>query len=90
MQLKDLNNEELVSMFVFSAVKITKTDKENDEIYTASIKEIKSRLDDGERAIELLRRARNYTGLEGYPCPLCIYKDGRFLSACGYHNRFNK
>ena len=32
-----------------------------------------------------LDRARHYTGLEGYPCPLCTYKDGVFVESCEMH-----
>jgi len=30
-------------------------------------------------------KARTYKGIEAYPCPLCIYKDGILQNACVYH-----
>lgn len=32
-----------------------------------------------------LARARNYKGIEAYPCPLCAYEDGVFIEACQLH-----
>lgn len=29
--------------------------------------------------------AINYTGLEAPPCPFCLYVEGEFLNACGFH-----
>lgn len=32
-----------------------------------------------------LEKARTYTGLEAYPCPLCTYDKGVFVEACQMH-----
>ena len=37
-----------------------------------------------------LDRARHYTGLEGYPCPLCTYKDGVFVESCEMHRQIDQ
>jgi len=50
--MKDLSKEELVSVFVLSAIKILKADKENDSIYESHINEIISRLSAGEEAVK--------------------------------------
>lgn len=34
-----------------------------------------------------LEKARTYTGFEGYPCPLCEYKDGVFIKNCEMHSQ---
>lgn len=32
-------------------------------------------------------RARNYEGTEGWPCPLCEYRNGEFIKSCAMHRR---
>jgi len=34
-----------------------------------------------------LERARTYTGLEGWACPLCTYEAGKFIALCGPHRQ---
>ena len=34
---------------------------------------------------ESLEFARNYSGIEGRPCPLCTYEDGVFIKSCQMH-----
>lgn len=34
-----------------------------------------------------LEVAKFYTGLEGYPCPLCEYKNGEFIKPCSFHHQ---
>ena len=36
-----------------------------------------------------LERARTYRGIEGYPCPLCAYGDGKFIERCQMHKDLN-
>ncbi len=38
---------------------------------------------------ELLEKARTYTGLEGYGCPLCEYKEGKFIKSCEMHRQLD-
>lgn len=37
-----------------------------------------------------LERAKTYTGLESYPCPLCTYENGKFIKFCALHQRINE
>ena len=32
-----------------------------------------------------LERAKTYVGVEGYHCPLCEYKNGKFVKSCQMH-----
>ena len=32
-----------------------------------------------------LEKARNYIGIEAWPCPLCIYEKGVFKERCSLH-----
>jgi len=34
---------------------------------------------------DIIDRARNYSGIEAEPCPLCTYQDGVFLDYCEPH-----
>lgn len=36
-----------------------------------------------------IERARTYTGVEGYPCPLCRYEDGVFIEPCEMHRQID-
>lgn len=47
---------------------------------TAEIEELKQRI----------QRAKTYTGFEGYPCPLCTYKDGKFVESCELHKTIHE
>ena len=38
---------------------------------------------------QMLERARRYRGIEGYACPLCIYKNGKFVQSCAMHLQIN-
>ncbi len=42
-----------------------------------------------ERLAEEIERARTYTGLEWYGCPLCTYKDGALVQSCTMHAQIN-
>ena len=53
--------------------------KHNDELLT-QIKEL-------EESLEL---ARNYKGIEARPCPLCEYKNGKFIKSCSMHSRIKE
>lgn len=37
----------------------------------------------------LLQRARDYKGIEGWPCPLCTYENGKFIARCQMHTRMD-
>jgi hypothetical protein len=37
-----------------------------------------------------IERAKTYKGVEGYPCPLCEYKDGIFIKYCELHRQINE
>lgn len=34
-----------------------------------------------------IRNARNYRGIEGYPCPLCEYENGVWIRNCSMHQQ---
>jgi len=34
-----------------------------------------------------IKRAKTYIGIEAYPCPLCEYKEGKFISLCSLHEQ---
>jgi hypothetical protein len=38
---------------------------------------------------QVLEKARRYRGVEGYACPLCIYKNGKFVQPCAMHIQIN-
>lgn len=35
----------------------------------------------------IIKRARTYTGFEGYPCPLCTYENGELKERCSLHKQ---
>ena len=39
---------------------------------------------------ESLELARNYKGIEARPCPLCEYKNGKFIKSCSMHSRIKE
>lgn len=36
-----------------------------------------------------IERARNYIGIKGYPCPLCVYDNGKFIASCEMHKEID-
>lgn len=37
-----------------------------------------------------LERAKNYIGVEAWPCPLCEYKDEKFIKYCEPHRQLEE
>ena len=51
------------------------------------LKAQQERIEELEESLEL---ARNYKGIEARPCPLCEYKNGKFIKSCSMHSRINE
>jgi len=37
-----------------------------------------------------IERASTYKGIEAYACPLCIYKNGKFVERCQMHKEIDR
>jgi len=48
---------------------------------------IKRRIAEITRLETQIKRAKTYIGIEAYPCPLCEYKEGKFISLCSLHEQ---
>ena len=36
-----------------------------------------------------IKRAREYKGIEAWACPLCVYKNGKFIKSCNMHKQID-
>lgn len=49
--------------------------------------ELDSLKKENEMLKDQIEKAKNYIGIEGWPCPLCTYRHGKFIKRCALHKR---